>query len=148
MKADQAGLRRAIGFYQRAVSLDSTYAQAWGQLSRARTSLYSNGVPDPALGEQARVASERARALRPADALVYLAAGDFYGSVNPIDNERAVEAYEHGLSLAPDDVDLLSALATAETSRGRWSGAAARLARAAQLDPRSPAAARRLAAVH
>ena len=65
MKADQAGLRRAIGFYERAVSLDSAFAQAWSQLSRARTSLYSNGVPDPALGDAARVAAERARALRP-----------------------------------------------------------------------------------
>ena len=54
MKSDQAGLRRAIGFYERAVALDSTFVQAWSQLSRARTSLYSNGVPDPALGEQAR----------------------------------------------------------------------------------------------
>ena len=62
MKADQAGLRRAIGFFQRAVSLDSTFAQAWSQLSRARTSLYSNGVPDQALADSARTAwSGRAR---------------------------------------------------------------------------------------
>ena len=148
MKADQAGLRRAIGFYERAVSLDSTFAQAWSQLSRARTSLYSNGVPDPALGDAARVAAERARALRPADPLVHLAAGDFYGSVNPVDNERAVAEYAQGLRLAPDDVDLLGALAMAETSLGRWDGAPARLARASRLDPRSTTAARRLAAVH
>jgi DNA-binding SARP family transcriptional activator/TolB-like protein len=148
MKADQAGLRRAIGFYERAVSLDSTFAEAWCQLSRARTSLYSNGVPDPALGEAARVAAERARALRPGDPLAYLAAGDFYGSINPVDNERAVAAYGQGLRLAPDDVDLLGALAMAETSLGRWDGAPARLARASRLDPRSTTAARRLAAVH
>ena len=148
MKADQAGLRRAIGFYERAVSLDSTFAEAWSQLSRARTSLYANGVPDPALGEAARVAAERARMLRPGDPLAYLAAGDFYGSVNPVDNERAVAAYGQGLRLAPDDVDLLGALAMAETSLGRWDGAPARLARASQLDPRSTTAARRLAAVH
>jgi DNA-binding SARP family transcriptional activator/TolB-like protein len=148
MKADQAGLRRAIGFYERAVSLDSTFTQAWSQLSRARTSLYSNGVPDPALGDAARIAAERARALRPADPLVHLAAGDFYGSVNPIDNERAVAEYGQGLRLAPDDVDLLGALAMAETSLGRWDGAPARLARASRLDPRSTTAARRLAAVH
>jgi DNA-binding SARP family transcriptional activator/TolB-like protein/Flp pilus assembly protein TadD len=148
MKADQAGLRRAIALYQRAVSLDSTFVYAWSQLSRARTSLYSNGVPDPELGEQARIAAERARALRPDDPLVALAAGDFFGSVNPVDNRRAVAEYERGLRVAPDNVDLLSALATAETSMGRWDGAAARLARASLLDPRSPAAARRLAAVH
>ena len=54
MKADNAGLRRAIAYYERAVRLDSTFAEAWSQLSRARTSLYSNGVPDSALGEAAR----------------------------------------------------------------------------------------------
>jgi serine/threonine-protein kinase len=65
MKADQAGLRRAIGFYERAVALDSTFAQAWSQLSRARTSLYSNGVPSPGLGEAARGAAARAPRRRP-----------------------------------------------------------------------------------
>jgi DNA-binding SARP family transcriptional activator/TolB-like protein len=148
MKADQAGLRRAIGFYQRAVELDSTFAQAWSQLSRARTSLYSNGVPDPVLGEQARLAAERARALRPNDPLVYLAAGDFYGSVNPIDNARAATEYEHGLRLAPDHVDLLSAAATTETRLEQWDGVASRLERALRLDPRSATVARRLATVH
>ena len=148
MKADQAGLRRAIAFYQRAVSLDSTFAQAWSQLSRARTSLYSNGVPDPALGEAARAAVERARALRPDDPLVYLAAGDFYSSVNPIDNDRAMAEYERGLRLAPDDVDLLSAAAIAEARLQRWDGVAPRLDRAARLDPRSLTVARRLATVH
>jgi TolB-like protein/Flp pilus assembly protein TadD len=148
MKADPAGLRRAIAYYQRAVSLDSTFARAWSQLSRAQTSLYSNGIPDPVLGNGARVAAERARVLRPADALVYLAAGDFYGSVNPVDNQRAVAEYSHGVRLAPDNVDLLGALASAETSLGQWDGATARLARAARLDPRSITVARRLAAVH
>ena len=59
MKADQAGLRRAINYYQRAVSLDSTFAQAWAQLSRARSSLYSNGIADPGAG---RLGPSRRRA--------------------------------------------------------------------------------------
>jgi tetratricopeptide (TPR) repeat protein len=148
MKADQAGLRRAIGFYQRAVALDSTFVHAWSQLSRARTSLYANGVPSPELGEQARLAAERARRLRPSDPSVFLALGDLYGSVNPIDNERATAAFEEGLRLAPDNVDLLGAAAMTESGLGRWDAAAARLARASLLDPRSASAARRLAAVH
>jgi DNA-binding SARP family transcriptional activator/TolB-like protein len=147
MKADQAGLRRAIGFFQRAVSLDSTFAQAWSQLARARTSLYSNGVPDQALADAARTALERARALRPDDPLVYLAAGDFYSSVNPIENDRAMEEYERGLRLAPDDVELLSAAATAGGRLRRWDAIAPRLERALRLDPRSPTVARRVATV-
>lgn len=148
MKGDQASLRRAIGFYQRAVELDSSFAQAWSQLSRARTSLYSNGVPDPGLGEQARKAAERARQLKPNDPLVYLALGDFYGSVNPVDNQKAMEAYEAGLRIAPDQVDLLSAAVTTETSMGHWEGVTERLARAVRLDPRSANAVRRQATVH
>ena len=148
MKGDQASLRRAIAFYQRAIALDSGFVQAWSELSRARTSLYSNGVPDPALGAQALAAAERARRLGPGDPTVYLALGDYYGAVNPVDNTRAVAEYERGLRLAPDNVDLLGSAVSAETSLGRWGGVAARLARAAQLDPRSVTVARRLATVH
>ncbi len=145
MKADKAGLRRAIRFYERSVALDTTFAQAWSQLSRARTSLYSNGIPDPALGEAARAAEARARALRPDEPLVYLAAGELYSSVNPIDNGRALAAYEQGLGLAPDDADLLSAAAIAEALLGRWDSVAPRLERARLRDPRSFTVARRLA---
>ena len=120
MKGDQASLRRAIVYYERAIELDSAFVQAWSQLSRARTSLYSNGVPDKKLGEQARVAAERARSLKASDPLVYLALGDYYGSVNPVDNARAMAEYEQGLRLAPDNVDLLSAAVVTETSLGRW----------------------------
>ena len=48
----------------------------------------------------------------------------------------------------PDNVGLLGASASAETSLGRWDGAAARLARASLLDPRSANTARRLSVVH
>jgi serine/threonine-protein kinase len=148
MKGDQASLKRAAGYYQRAVALDSTFVQAWSQLSRATSSLYSNGVPDPKLGEQARLAAERARALGPNDPSAYLAVGDYYGSVNPFDNERAAVAYEQGLRIAPDNVDLLGAAAITESSLGHWDRVAARLARASLLDPRSANAARRLSVVH
>jgi serine/threonine-protein kinase len=148
MKNDQASLRQAITFYESAVALDSTFVQAWSQLSRARSSLYSNGVPVPELGEQARVAAERARQLKPKDPSVFLAIGDYYGSVNPIDNEQSAAAYEDGLRLAPDNVDLLGAAALTEVSLGRWDGAASRLARATLLDPRSANTFRRLATVH
>ena len=148
MKADQGGLRRAIGYFERAVALDSSFAQAWSQLSRARTSLYSNGVPEGALGRAALAAAERARALRPSHPLVYLAAGDYYSSINPIDNARAMAEYEGGLQLAPDDVELLSAAATTGGRLQRWDSVLPRLGRALRLDPRSPNTARRLATVN
>jgi eukaryotic-like serine/threonine-protein kinase len=143
--ADPASLRRAIASYERAVVLDSTFATAWAQLSRARSNLYSNGVPSPALGEQARVAAERARALRPRDPEVYQALGDYYGTVNPIDNQRSLEAYQEGLRIAPDNAELLGASGITQWTLGRWNSATVPLTRAAALDPRSANAARRLA---
>jgi tetratricopeptide (TPR) repeat protein len=147
MKADNAGLRRAIAYYERAVELDSTFAEAWSQLSRARTSLYSNGIPDSALGEAARAAAERARALAPNDPLTYLAAGDLYSSVNPTDSRRARAEYDEGVRLAPDNVDLLSAAAIASSVMAQWDTVAAQLEHALRLDPHSFTVARRLATV-
>jgi len=134
---DPGSLRRAIGYYEHAVALDSTFAIAWARLSHARTRLYGNGVPDPALGEQARLAAERARRLKPNDPLVYRAFGAYYGSVNPVDLDRALAEYQEGVRLFPDNANLLSALAGREIVRGRWDSAASRYARAALLDPRS-----------
>jgi serine/threonine-protein kinase len=145
MKADNAGLRRAIAYYERAVELDSTFAEAWSQLSRARTSLYSNSVPDSGLAKAARTAAERARTLAPNDPLTYLAAGDLASSVPPIDNRRARDAYGQGVRLAPEDVDLLSAAASASFVGGQWDSVASQLQHALQLDPHSFTVARRLA---
>jgi tetratricopeptide (TPR) repeat protein len=134
---DLASVRRAIGFYERAVALDSLFATAWARLSHARSRLYGNGVPDPALGEQARLAAERARRLKPNEPLVYRAFGAYYSIVNPIDLGRAHAEYEQGARVAPDNVVLLAALGGIESNFGRWDSAAALITRAALLDPRS-----------
>ena len=135
--SDPASLRRAIGFYERAVALDSLFATAWARLSHAQTRLYANGVPDPALGAQARLAAERARRLKPNDPLIYRAFGTYYSTINPVDLDRALAEYEQGIRLAPDNVVLLGALGVTESNLGRWDSAATLVARAALLDPRS-----------
>jgi tetratricopeptide (TPR) repeat protein len=99
------------------------------------------------LGEQARLAAERARRLNPKEPLVYRAFGSYYATVNPIDPDRALAEYQQGVRLAPDNVGLLGALGTAELSLGRWDSAPARLGRAALLDPRSVGAASNVADV-
>src|SRR6185295_6098221 len=142
---DPPSLRRAIGFYQRAVALDSTFATAWARLSHARSRVYLNSIPDPMLGEQARLAAERARRLKPNDPLVYRAYGAYYGSVSPFDASRAVAEYTQGLRLFPDNSGLLVGLAANEQSLGRWDSAATHLARATSLDPRSVSVATGLA---
>jgi eukaryotic-like serine/threonine-protein kinase len=134
---DPAALRRALGFYQRAVTLDSTFAIAWARISQSCSRIYGNSIPDPALGEQARLAAERARRFKPNDPLVYRAFGGYYATVHPINTARAVAEYEQGLRLFPDNAQMLASLAANELALGRWDSAATRLARATLLDPRS-----------
>jgi serine/threonine-protein kinase len=141
---DPASLRRAIGFYEQAVALDSAFVPAWARLARARATLYFNGTPTPDLATQARQAAERAQALGPDRPEGQLALGDYYGTV-AIDNPRSLEAYEAGLKLGPNNVELLVAAALAEQSLGRWDAAFQHLAKAGALDPRSATTARRTA---
>ncbi|MGE5742737.1 MAG: protein kinase domain-containing protein, partial [Gemmatimonadota bacterium] len=139
---DPASLRRAIGYYEQAVALDSAFVSAWTQLARARSILYANGTPTPALAAEARRAADRAQSLAPDRPEGQLASGMYYVTV-AVDNRRALAAFEAGLKLAPTNVDLLVGAALAEQTQGRWDSAREHLARAGALDPRSANTARR-----
>jgi TolB-like protein/Flp pilus assembly protein TadD len=141
---DQLRLRTAVGYYEQAVALDSGFADAWAQLSRANSSLYYSGLADPEIGRRAREGADRALRLAPNRPIGQLALGDYYGSV-PLDQERAGQAYEAGLRLAPNDADLLASSALVEIATGKWDQALQHFSRARALDPRSVATARRLA---
>lgn len=141
--ADPASLRRAIGYYEQAVALDSAFVSAWTQLARSRAILYANGTPTPALAAEARRAAERAQTLGPGRPEGRLASGMHFVTVAG-DNRQALAAFEEGLKLAPANVDLLVGAALAEQTQGRWDSAREHLARAAALDPRSAATARRM----
>jgi TolB-like protein/tetratricopeptide (TPR) repeat protein len=140
---DPPSLRSAINNYERAVALDSTFVQAWAQLARANAAYYYDVTPTPAGDEAARRAAERAMALAPGRAESQLALGTYLGNVRHED-ARALEALETGLKAAPGSAELLTAAALAEQSLGRWDAALKHLERAGALDPRSPAAVRRL----
>ena len=137
-------LRRAIGFYRQATTLDTAFVPAWAQLARAHAVLYRASVPSRETAEQAREAAQRARSLGPNRPEAFLALGDYQGDVQK-DDRQAIATYEEGLKLAPDNVELLSAVAQREQSLNQWESAATRLERAAALDPRSASAARRYA---
>jgi serine/threonine-protein kinase len=139
---DPPSLRRAVGFYEQAVALDSGFVPAWAQLARARTFVYGNSTPTPELAAQAREAAERAQALGPDRPEGPLALGDYYRNV-AVDNRQALAASEAGLKLAPNNADLLTSAALAEQRLGRWDAALQHLTRASALDPRSANTARR-----
>ena len=131
-----SSLRPAIGFYEKAVALDSSFVTAWAQLARARSLLYVNRTPKPELAAQARQAAERAQALGPDRPDGPQALGTYYSFVVG-DNRQALAAYEAGLRLAPNNVDLLGSVASAEQRLGRWDAALTHLTKAGALDPRS-----------
>ena len=141
---DASHLRGALPYYEQAVALDSGFVQAWTQLSRTHSLLQVNGAPSQQGARRALEAAERARRLAPDHPEGHFALGEYYAAV-PVDYPRALQEYEAGLRMAPDNADLLGAAALAELSSGRWDEALQHLERAAILDPRSGTVTRRLA---
>jgi TolB-like protein/predicted TPR repeat methyltransferase len=137
-------LRRAAGYFEQAVALDSTFVLAWAQLSRVLSYVNYIGTPNPRDAERARLAADRAVALGPTRAAGRLARGDYQRNVT-YDNAQAQVEYAEGLRLAPNDLDLLTGAALVEQSLGRWDEAVAQLEQTLTLDPRSITTARRLA---
>ncbi len=137
-------LRQAIGFYERAVALDSTFAVAWAQLSRALAYLAFTGYAPGDAKARALHAAELSLRLDPKLAAARLAMGDYYTYAG-IDWEKALAQYTLGRQLAPQDPDVLTGTARAQQSAGQWEESLASLRQAAAIDPRSVPTARRLA---
>jgi serine/threonine-protein kinase len=129
-------LRRAVGYHEEAVALDSTFVAAWAALSEAGSLLYAQGAPSTEGADRSRSAADRAIALDPKAPDGYRALGDFYRRV-VTKPQRAVEYYTKGLALAPDDADLLRGLALAEATSSQWERAVEHFRRSQTLDPRS-----------
>jgi eukaryotic-like serine/threonine-protein kinase len=136
-------LKRAVEFYERAVALDSGFALAWAQLSRAHSLVYYTGTPTTADADRAHMAAQRALALAADLGEVHLALGDYYNFVKQ-DWPRALDEYSAGRKLAPSNAELLKGVGLVERSQGRWEESQAALKQAQTLDPRSIATARRL----
>ncbi len=101
---DPPSLRKALVFYEQAVALDPDFAQAWARVASAKSLLYANAVPTPALAERARQAAEKAVALAPNRPEGYLALGQYHRLVAR--TSTALEQYQKGLRLAPGDASL------------------------------------------
>jgi TolB-like protein/Flp pilus assembly protein TadD len=141
---DAPTLRSSISYYEQAVALDPSFADAWSKLARARAQFYYYITPNPGDAEAARNAAERAMTLAPRRPEGPLALGHYLYFARA-DHAGALAAFKAGLELSPDNAELLTLAALAEQSLGRWDAALAHLQRAAELDPRSAATQRRLA---
>jgi tetratricopeptide (TPR) repeat protein len=130
-------LRKALSFYEQAVSLDPGFALAWSKLSTAAATLYSNAVPTPAVPHRAREAAEKSIALAPGQADGYRALGLYYRIVVG-DMERARQELEKALAIAPGRPDISRTLSFVEVALGRWNEGIERARQGVRLDPQSP----------
>jgi TolB-like protein/Flp pilus assembly protein TadD len=141
--SDPVTLRRAVAYYEQAVALDTGFALAWAQLSRAHSNIYGNGVPAPEEAAKARQAADRALALAPSRPEGRLALAEYYRQVER-DNERTLEQATLGQRATTRNADLIVMASLAEQNVGRWTQALEHLRQARRLDPRSAQTARRL----
>ncbi|HET9294499.1 MAG TPA: protein kinase [Gemmatimonadales bacterium] len=132
-----AGTKRlSASYFEQAVALDSTFVDAWAELSRALGTVYTNGSRDPVVAARSREAMERAIALDPNGPAGYAAAARYYGTVAP-DAAKASAAIERALRVAPNDADILAIAASVDSREGHIESAVLKLERAREIDPRS-----------
>ncbi len=131
-----AAQRTAAGFFEQAVALDSTFADAWASLGRALATVYSNGTRDPAVGRRSKEAIDRGLALGMNTGSPHSAAARYHQMV---DRDAAAAEREINLALiaAPKDAGVLSQSANVDMLGGRLEAALEKLQRARELDPRS-----------
>jgi serine/threonine-protein kinase len=123
--------------FNRAIALDSGFAEAWAGLASARSWLVRNGTTTDTL--PARVALDRAAALAPqsietqiAQAYVaYYARGDF---------DAALALFKAVAADRPSDADAVAGVGYIARRRGRYDEALAAERKLIELDPRSAGA--------
>lgn len=127
-------MRRAARHFEQAVAIDSSFLQAWSQLSRTLSSLYMAYDRSEAVAARAREAMDRALALEPNSVEAALARA-FYVYLVDVDNSRARELFEALDRRTPGDASIKAALAKIAQDEARWDEALALFTQALELDP-------------
>jgi TolB-like protein len=133
---DLAALRRQAALYEQAVAADPEFVEAWRELTRAYSLLYTNGTPDPATDARARAAAARSVELDPRGPHGHAALADYQSAIRK-DHDAAARSIAISLAAAPNDAALLRTSARTARARGDWDGAVRQLQEARRFDPRS-----------
>jgi TolB-like protein len=133
---DLPALRRLAALYEQAVAADPEFVEAWRELARAYSLLYTNGTPDPVTSARALAAAERAVELDPQGPHGHAALADYQSAVRK-DHDAAARSIAISLAAAPNDAALLRTSARTARARGDWDGAVRQLREARRFDPRS-----------
>ena len=134
----------AIPMLERAVTLDPSFALAWGRLSETLGLahwLYVSRSDETMARSQA--AAERALALQPDLPESHRAMGNVHYRRREYD--RALKEFAIAQESQPNSADLIAAIGYVERRQGRWKEAAAHLQRVLDLDPGSATAISQLA---
>jgi TolB-like protein/Tfp pilus assembly protein PilF len=127
--------KRRIEALEKAVMLDPSFAQAWGDLAAGYA--YGHFTNDPGMEEllaRAKAAIDRAVALAPEDPDIIGAQGYYYYYAFR-DYARANEFYEKLARLQPNSPVVFNSLALIQRRQGRWAESLANSRRASELDP-------------
>jgi serine/threonine-protein kinase len=131
------GVARSIGYFQRALARDSTFARAWAELGTAYAvlPLFSFVPVDSVIG-LARRAIASAHRLDPTNAGAFAAEGmtDLLAS----DWQHGVSAFERALALDSSNMQAQRAYTSALYQAGRVDESVAQARRATRADPLSP----------
>ena len=131
-------VKKAAGFYERAVQLDPNFALVWARLSRANANLYfgRGAETTSARRDAAKSALEHAQKLEPNSPETLLALG-YYQYWVLRDYGSAKTTFERVSKVLPGSSQVQYALALVTRRQGYWDQSIAYFERALAVDPRN-----------
>ncbi|UCC43158.1 MAG: protein kinase [Candidatus Zixiibacteriota bacterium] len=130
-------VRNATLMFERAVTLDSTFALAWAMLSRAHASMYwEYHDRSQNRSDLARLAADRALNLQPDLPEGHLALGYYYYHCMEKFTDAQRE-FETALERCTNNAELYNAIAVIQRRTGHLDSSLANFQKALELDPRS-----------
>ncbi|PYL88327.1 MAG: hypothetical protein DMF14_16985 [Verrucomicrobia bacterium] len=129
-------IEKAIGFYERAIQLDPTFALAWSRLARADADWYVGGETTATRRDAAKRALDNAQKLQPNSPETLLALGYYQYQVLR-DNGLARTTLELVAKMLPGSSEARAALARIARREGHWDESIAYFDQALVLDPRN-----------
>jgi len=134
---EQRDVRAAVASFERAVSLDSTFAAAHAWLSRMHSQMWwFHYDRTPERVALAKAAVDRAFALEPDSPEVHAALG-YYHYWCHLDYERALTEFRAALKARENDSDVLASMGYVFRRQGKFQQAVTALRQAGELDPRN-----------
>jgi serine/threonine protein kinase/Tfp pilus assembly protein PilF len=129
-------IRKAIGFYERAVQFDPNFAIAWARLSGADAMLQLNFEALPDQRDAAKRALENAQKLQPNSPETLLALGYYQYRVLR-DYGSAKGTFRRVSKMLPGSSEVPTALGRVDRREGNWGQSIAYYEQALTLDPRN-----------